>query len=1142
MIDVDVYVRGRFQDLKGSAPEIYDDYAVRSASEIFIQDDLHTLLFKPEFIKARDDVFGGRSPEFIDIRVSPRGDVFVKAPGSSDWLDTRFNHADTHVKAIAAKTQRAYQELQRSRESSPAPTRAPSPLSERHVVHEQSFPYPEVRDELESLRMNNQELRERLQQLEGQGHLDRSDSLLRAIFEQLRENQKANQALLAEIGGLREEVRKGQHDTQQSLGQCLDLLARLEEQSRLSPAQLEGLHQLREDNAHLQEELRGAREEARVANEAKDRFESALEKARGELERLREENVDLKRALREVDEAFDGRKLRNEPNPAAIRRLISAMDALEERVRVQGKELSTLREIAQAYEQAMLQQQRALHTVGETLGREVPSIEDLPGAVAEMKASLQREIQLVTDAKREVEERERALLEELGQLKPENARLFEGLAAIEDAIRGGNRGEESIPDTISRLIRELGEKGHTLEEAVEAHQSAMQKQQRALSAVGRTLRREISSIEELPGAVSDALQQAKEREADLTRRTLQAEAELSGERSLEVDEQLRSEALRRELGNMRQELVQARGEIEALKGAARKVAEQHQAEVDGLRGEVEAKGREVKKQKALARDLKEQLGIATRDLEAERRKTGLQESEIRRLGERVSFLEGQEQLDVVSAQKREVERQVRALQAQLEEKGGGIDLLTRKVERREATIESQKRDLTKAREELADEALRRSQTDLAHREEVIPLRARVQELTEGLAEAEERGRRVGETNADLQHQLKETKRELEQARLQHSSDERTNLEMAEELERMTAEKNRLEQLLGAIDQLERENHLLTAKTKSLANELEELTGPAFANLPKDLRLIIKALKSQIAELKQEQRALDEMEQRIVSLRLDLEEQTEATERSEGTVARLQRKLKAQEKVFEELDASHQAKRNKQSEVLSQLRAKIRSGREESERQIDLRNEEIGELQGEKKDLEHKVAMQATTILETQRKLDILQSNYEDVDRRNEELLERLRVLKNHNAVLSQEILKLEEERDYYQESDATWEIEFKGKSDTLKAVRRELSDIRLAVQHAEHECELLRIENKDLFALLNEHLGGGIHTLRDVDSELQHLKDRHVSELEQRDLSIAERQEEVKRLLERVRKTEVKRLKMLDERDSARAEASPTPQ
>lgn len=910
MTSIDIYVRETPQNLR-ETPQVYEPYAVRQ-SQIFIGDDLRTLLANPQFVQARDDAFDGWTPEVMDIRVTADGIVLVRGNPGEEWRNTHFRTDNLQAQAIARKTQMAWQRLQElrenSREPSPRPLRSPSPLRGREVVYEREAPR-ELTERLHKLERENHDLRSRLDRMELQRQLDTLGRQLTGVEARLDRENETTRGLAEQIASLRSEIQKGQAAT-------IDHL-------KTNNEDLQG-----GKNGSLTQDIETARVATDEANRARDDLAAQLEKTKEALGQLRDENEDNRAACEQVEgdltrinQAIQTRDHR--PGETSIDATNRFVDTIEGQLTTLGEqvgELAPLREKARAYDAAERQQQAALAPLSQTIDVGIDSIDALPGDVYMVLAAAktseaspptdqfeqaQAEFETdraatekITQAREALTENPQRVDDELEQLKPENEdnraarEQAEGeLSRINQAIqKGDHSGENPIDainqfvDTIKKQSATLGEQTEELDllrETAEAYEEAQRKQQAALATLSKTLGVNIDSIDTLPGAVSTALAAAKARETQLARQSAATKGELT------------------------EQLGIAQRKVKRLEAAAQQVAAKHAETVEELESKAKRTEARVKEAKANARELSLELCDKTSALEAEKSKTSGQARELAAFRDQVSFLETQ----AIEAGEREAQLRetMRGLQGTVADNEGESHSQKRILDRLQGELtaaQEENRTVTQALEE-AREALRK-----ATREHKASTREQASTIDTLTRQVEALKRKVAQAESNEEEQT----RTLQAAKEAKREAEKQHRVLTAQLEDLRGENEVLKRKVGRKDQtIERQKAELTKAREECSEAVMRQSEMRGTHQSEENRLEtrVEELTDALREAKQ---ARDGSSNRNGELQRELTEMRQELQEAKGL---LEAKEQAQARLIEQLARSNEEKR-RLSELLGTI--------------------------------------------------------------------------------------------------------------------------------------------------------------------------------------------------------------------------------
>jgi len=231
----DIYVKDRPVGLSERDPDIFRDYAISRDTAISIMPSMEELIADPTFRRDVKQVLG--SLTLIDIKVRGEdGAVLVKDPRSPDSCYQEVDYrAKAAVREVSNRTQAAYRRLMGSPSSSceTSPRRASSPVydhtaptarpQQSHSYHH--IPSPTVRPEfyesrIHELESENRELRERVENLDLQVQLAKSEKLLSDTMQELSGAREEIVHLKETVTELQEEL-DGTEQTLQRTNQAL---------------------------------------------------------------------------------------------------------------------------------------------------------------------------------------------------------------------------------------------------------------------------------------------------------------------------------------------------------------------------------------------------------------------------------------------------------------------------------------------------------------------------------------------------------------------------------------------------------------------------------------------------------------------------------------------------------------------------------------------------------------------------------------------------------------------------------------------------------------------------------------------------------------------------------------------------------
>ncbi|MCP5505348.1 MAG: hypothetical protein H7A38_00495 [Chlamydiales bacterium] len=637
MVEIDIYVRGAPQNLR-ETPQVYDPYAVQQ-SEIFIGDNLQTLLANPQFVRARDDAFDGWTPDVMDIRVTADGSVLVRGNSGEEWRDTHFRTDDREVQQIATKTQEAWRRLQRSRESSressPRPVGSHSPLREREVVYEREAPR-ELTERLRQLERENQDLRSRLDRMELQGQLgalgrqlddalarlDGANETIRGLADQMR-------ALQAEI----REIQRRQDQTNQTLQGAiavgLSLFATLAQQGQLSREQAATIDRLRADNERLQgtndaltRDLAAARAATEEVSRAQGALTAQLTRVQEELRQLGSENEgnrraraqaegELANATREVERLKGAAKKVAATHAEAVEALEGKVKSVElsaaaskQEVRGLRKELDEKSDALAAEERKTANQARELAALRE----QVSSLEGSARAAGEREAALRarvRELEGIVGEKEEEARTQQKTLDrlqgDLAAAQEENGSLTKALEAAQTALakatlehETSKREQSSTITTLTRQVEELKRKVARAEANEQEQTKALETAEGARRAAEKQSRALAEQLEEVKSAHDTLAKEGEQKDRKIDR----LNADLTKAREEQSDAAMQHSEMRKAHEG---ELKRLDGKVKELT-AALKEAEEAQGRVAHENDELRRELREVRQELQTAKD------------------------------------------------------------------------------------------------------------------------------------------------------------------------------------------------------------------------------------------------------------------------------------------------------------------------------------------------------------------------------------------------------------------------------------------------------------------------------------------------------------------------------------------------------------
>ena len=163
--------------LKSTAPTVYNDYAVLSAGDLHIGNEIQALLSNQNFRQnAKIQLKTAYLPS-IEILVNQQHEVLIRKPGETEYKQVEYDQTlSPQVKQIALKTQRAYERALRPSVQSPPTSHHccgshPYTLVERVVpIADQSMQLLGMQRQVDSLQvqLENQKLQGTIQSLQGQ--------------------------------------------------------------------------------------------------------------------------------------------------------------------------------------------------------------------------------------------------------------------------------------------------------------------------------------------------------------------------------------------------------------------------------------------------------------------------------------------------------------------------------------------------------------------------------------------------------------------------------------------------------------------------------------------------------------------------------------------------------------------------------------------------------------------------------------------------------------------------------------------------------------------------------------------------------------------------------------------------------------
>ncbi len=1015
----DIYVKDRPVGLSERDPDIFRDYAISRDTAISIMPSMEELIADPTFRRSVKEILGRLT--LVDIKVRGEdGAVLVKDPHAPDshYEEVDFR-ARAAVREVSNRTQAAYRRLMGSPSSSceTSPRRVSSPVYDHtaptarpyraHSYHH--IPSPTARSEfyesrIHELESENRELRGRVENLELQHQLERSEQLRKDAMEQLGGAREEISQLGETITALRAELER----TQQTLQRTNESLAASVLVNLLLATALQGMGGR---NAELQSQLEQLQEQHRalgihskahdlILQRAQELTEATspadlISKIEGLQEALASEkqrSSDLERRLQAADQELSKLRPANQELRRDLQQARQELAEIADAVKDGRRSGETLPQLARRYHQTIgrlehqlqttLQANRGLQQTIDGVRSELPEVpehdSDLPGAVRALRV-----------AKEEAEHARQSLHEELEALKPQHSDKVAILDRIGVVLDKKREPHENIPD----LVRALGSENRQLKEKIAQHVAAQSRLGEILVRVAELTGEQVETMEDLPSAVERALGRVEKRAETANRRadSLQervsalteelrkkqsthqeeiaskqevirklevrashAEAELEGQDEHVLDLQSQAQELRQECGR--------------LAKALRETNRQHAEEVSGLKRELQS---------------------AQHDLAQERETTAALRKEVRALKQAARETEQRHQ-EALRKQEAAHLREITPLRERLQE----VTHLNGEQAKRIAALEE---DLEAAREATRVSDQRR-QRELHEQEEthqgiVKPLREEVAALTESVQ--------------SLQQQLQDRAALSQQ-----------------ELEALQEETERLRGLLGEIDSIaqkvpiDREPRSLADELAGIGigtdfQELEEATlTPQYTQLPGEVQETINALLKQIQALKRNNRTVEELEAEISDLKLQLADQKQrATSTQEALQSRID-DLEAQKAEVLE-DAKRQLA--EKDALINRLRSTISRERSEKTEALQEKDERIEELETKLRESEDRQKRLLFEFNKQKEELVAERQLTEELDRDVDRLSGDKRRLEQTLAGMRKTIQELEEERDSWQE-------------------------------------------------------------------------------------------------------------------------------
>ena len=927
----DIYVRDRPVGLSERDPDIFRDYAISRDTAISIMPSMEELIADPTFRRSVKEVLGRLT--LVDIKVRGEdGAVLVKDPHAPDsqYEEVDFR-ARAAVREVSNRTQAAYRRLMGSPSSSceTSPRRVSSPVYDHTAPTARPYqsrsyhhiPSPTVRPEFYESRMHeleseNRELRERVENLDLQVQLAKSEKLLSDTMQELTGAREEIVHLKETVTELQEEL-DGTEQTLQRTNQALAasvlvniLLAaalqgvggrNAELQSQLEQLQEQhqalGIHSKAHDlilqraqelteatsPADLISKIEGLQEALASEKQRSSDLERRLQAANRELSELRPANQELRRDLQlarkelaEIADAVQSGRRSGETLPQLARRYHETIGRLEHQL------------------QTTLQANRGLQQTIDGVRSELPKAPehdaDLPGVVRALRV-----------AKEEAQQARQLLHEELEALKPQHSDKIAILDRIGVVLDKKGAPHESLPE----LVSALGEENQRLKQVIAQHVAAQSRLGEILESVGQLTGEQIETMEDLPGAVERALGRVEQRAVTATRC-----ADSLQQRVSELTDELREtkSAQKKEIAS-KQEVIrklearaqQAESELE---GQGEHVLDL-ESQADVLRqecGRLARALRETKQQHAEeVSGLKRELQSAQHDLAQERETTAALRKEVSALKQAARETEQRHQ-EALREQEEAHQRTLQPLRTRLTEVTHLNSEQATRIESLSEELEQEQRALSEARE-----------TGLSQTASIKSLTKRVAELEDQLEKAHQatvesdqrRKRELREQEETHQSVLQPLRQDVDRLTRRVSEQDRTIASLREDLERETnvlasARRVQKEQLAtissltASVDNLEQALAKATEATKTSESarveEREELQQSVTA-LRKELRTTQASLEEAESQRESQEIEVARLTDSVKSLQLQLDERAAISQHELETLRQETRRLK-----------------------------------------------------------------------------------------------------------------------------------------------------------------------------------------------------------------------------------------------------------